>query len=84
MPSSAKESESVTWPEIRADTRVPALLASSSLMLVSVTAWLVGRGYGLNAEQLPSAVDSPAHAGVGWGLRVEGWGFPHPPVAGGQ
>ncbi|MAX26988.1 MAG: hypothetical protein CMJ19_21040 [Phycisphaeraceae bacterium] len=32
------------------------------LMIVCVTSYLIGRGWGLNHEQLRSAADSPAHA----------------------
>lgn len=33
------------------------------LMLVCVTAYIVGRRWGLNDEQVPTSVESPAHAG---------------------
>jgi chloride channel protein, CIC family len=43
------------------------------LMLVSVTAYLVSRGFSLNSEQLASAVDSPAHAGDAMVSLLSAW-----------
>lgn len=43
------------------------------LMLVCVSSYVVGRRWGLNAEQVRSAAESPAHAADGIIHMLEGW-----------
>ena len=43
------------------------------LMLVCVTAYVVGRGWGLNHEQMRGAAESPAHAGDAVVHLLESW-----------